>query len=207
MDGCYFFRKRKSGKHNDDPSGVIGAPIGQRAGGVDNTLLSSVYAISTDQPPAAVRPDPDTVVRRLLLQYRAEGTVVAREIGRVEQYRLLLGGASEDFATKPQESYDATSLLADLKVAEEVCRGLVAPSSSDHPGWSTILPAGPSETSANIQFLIQRILGIPTANIDNDRLTSLGQILDSAREGGTYTLNSYIPVCASLVIDADALFL
>lgn len=207
LEGCYFFRKRKPGQAGPATSGVIGAPIGQKAGGVDSTLLASVHAITTDQPPAAVRPDPDVMVRRLLLQYREEGSVVAREIGRVEQYRLLLGGASEDFATKPQESYDATSLLAKLKVAEEVCRGLVAPNSTEHPGWETILPASVDDTSSNIVFLVQRIIGIPTSQISDETVSDLGQILDTARENGRYTENSYIPVCAALVIDANALLL
>lgn len=208
--GCYFFRTRKT---NSDGAvgaltrGVIGVPIGERAGAVDVSALGSIHALSTIHPPAAVRPDPDTMVRQLLLEYRDEGATVAQEIGRVEQYRMLLGGASDDFAIAPQDSYDATSMLAELKVAEEVCRGLVAPTSDHHGSWATILPAAPADYPVNIKFLAQRILGVPSDQVSDATLASLKGILDTARVGGAYTEASYVPVCATLIIDADALLL
>ena len=206
LQSCFFFKKRSA---DDDSStqSVIGAPLGDRAGSAIPERLSEIYAISSPYAPAAVRPDPDTMVRQLLLQYREPSATVAREIGRVEKFRLLLGGASEDFSTPAQESYDATSLLATMKVAEEVCLGLVAPTSSIHGSWTTILPAPPSDVVNNVRFLVQRITGIPSADISAESQSALVTIADAAKVSGAYTNNSYVPVCAALVMDAEALLL
>lgn len=203
LASCYFFRKRDTG--GEETSGLAVDSIGNRAGGLDREALDRVHAIATDYSPAALRPDPDLVVRQLLLQYRDEGSTVARQIGEVESYRLLLGGANEDFSVAPQESYDATSLLANLKVAEEICEGLVAPTAREHPGWESILPAVPSDTSTNLAFLAQRILGLPLSHVGDDVIGSLDSILNTALDNGQITERSYIPVCATLVLDARAL--
>jgi hypothetical protein len=207
LGGCYFFRKKSTGKQAQSVAAgaVIGQSIGNRAGGANEQALQEVYGVSSDVPPAAIRPDPDTVVRNLLLQYREQGATVAREIGRVEQYRLLLGGATEDFSKPPQDSYDATSLLAIYQVAEEVCVGLVAPDSR-HPGWQTILPHAVSDVRANIGFLTQRITGQPTEMISDETLNGLEEILE-AQSDGAVELADYVPVCAALVVDAEALLL
>lgn len=207
--GCYFFRKRKTGSHanNSDIPSILSKPMGSRAGGINEQALASLHAIDTTHAPASVRPDPDVFVRRLLLQYRSSGATLAREIGRVEQYRLLLGGASEDFVTKPSLTYDATSLLAELKVAEELCQGLVAPDATKHPGWETILPNPPSDFEKNIRFLAQRLIGIHSGEIADSTLTTLRGILDTAKVDNVYTASSYIPVCTTLVVDAQALLL
>ncbi|MFW7381707.1 MAG: hypothetical protein ACOH5I_23060 [Oligoflexus sp.] len=204
--GCYFFRKR-SVQDEGNGAGVVGESLGARAGGVDALALAEVHSITTPHPPAGIRPDPDLFVRQLLLQYREEGSVVAREIGRVENYRILLGGANVDFTITAQESYDATSLLAKLKVASEVCEGLVAPDSDRHPGWNSILPGEPHDVETNLRFLIQRITGIPSQEIPVEMMESLNLILDTSLEDGQYVWASYIPVCATLVIDAGALML
>jgi hypothetical protein len=207
LSGCYFFRKRKAGEQSQSVAAgaVIGRAMGARAGSIDEQALQDLYALSTDIPPAAIRPDPDTVVRQLLLQYRGEGSTVAREIGRVEQFRLLLGGATEDFSKPPQDTYDATSLLAIYQVAEEVCVGLVAPDNR-HPGWSSILPHGASDVEPNIRFLAQRITGLPTSEISDESLDLLHDIFTTARAGAT-DYADYVPVCAALVVDAEALLL
>ncbi|MCX6128445.1 MAG: hypothetical protein NTX25_05190, partial [Proteobacteria bacterium] len=161
--GCYVFRKKsvKDSSRQGSATALLGSSLGEKAGEINTEALQSVYAVTTSHAPAGVRPDPDTFVRELLLQYREQGAVVAREIGRVEQYRMLLGGANNNFSIVPQESYDATSLLAELKVSEEVCRGLVDPDKNLQSGWESILPADPSDTSSNIHFLAQRLTGIP----------------------------------------------
>lgn len=179
---------------------------GGRAGGLDEALLTAVHSVATEQPPAAIRPDPDTHIRILLRQYREEGSVIAQEIGRVEDYRALLGGASEDFSKAPQLTYDSTSLLAVQKVAEDVCEGLVAPTSR-HSGWETILPAAPEETDANLKFLAQRLIGLPSNEIGSSVIAALDEILRLSLEEGEVTLRSYIPVCVALSIDAEALLL
>ena len=207
LTSCYFFRKRKPGSESTQ-SGVVGESLGVRAGGVDETGLATLYALTTSHPPAAIRPDPDTMVRNLLLEYRDQGSLVAREIGRVESYRLLLGGASQDFTITPQETYDATSLLAKLKVAEEICEGLVAPTEDEHPGWDTILPADPSNTSTNVLYLAQRLLGVPSSTIDSTTISNLNGILATATEDdGSFSNSSYVPVCATLILDANSLLL
>lgn len=206
LEGCYFFRKRDTGEE-ESTTVATGQPLGPKAGGINEAALAQLHAITTTHAPAGVRPDPDTVVRRLLLQFRAPGATVAREIGRVEQYRLLLGGASDDFVKKPSQTYDATSLLAMLKVSEEVCVGLVDPNAEQHPGWNSILPAGPDQTDSNLAFLVQRLLGIPSADVSADMVASLASILDAAQVDGAYTYTSYVPVCATLLVDAQALLL
>lgn len=206
LEGCYFFRKKGTGE-DDTTATVAGQSLGPKAGGVNEAALAQLHAIATSHAPAGVRPDPDTVVRRLLLQFRTPGATVAREIGRVEQYRMLLGGASEDFVKKPSETYDATSLLAMLKVSEEVCIGLINPNVEQHPGWTSILPAAPDQVDANLSFLSQRLLGIPSGEVSSTMLTSLASILETAQVDGTYQHSSYVPVCATLLVDAQALLL
>lgn len=179
---------------------------GGKAGALDAALLESVHSQTSQRAPAAIRPDPDTYIRALLRQYREEGPLIAREIGRVEDFRPLLGGANEDFSKSPQETYDATSLLAVQKVSDEVCRSLIAPD-GDHPGWRTILPAPVGDVSANIRFLAQRFIGLPSSQISSESLNALEVILNDARVNGQVTLESYVPVCVALSIDAEALLL
>lgn len=220
MTGCYivnFFKKKSRGNDEttDDFNGsVLGQPLGDKAGAANEAALQAVYAATTSHAPAALRPDPDLFVRRLLREYRPEGATIARQIGEVEQFRLLLGGASEDFAKTPQETYDATSLLAVHKVAEVVCRGLVAPNPWEHEGWSTILPYPADQDDANVTWLAQRIIGKPSASIAPEKIRALLAIM--AAEAPFITENwwandnpfvKYIPVCATLALDAEALYL
>jgi hypothetical protein len=210
--GCYFFdffnSSTKSGSGGAVDGGtVLGRSLGNHAGGVDEAALASVYAATSSHAPAAIRPDPDLYARRMLLQYREEGSTVARQIGAIESYRTLLGGASEDFIKKPQEEYDATSLLATYKVAESVCTGLVNPNASEHPGWESILPAEPTEIDTNLKFLAQRFLGRPAAKIEPEIIDSLRSILEGSNTSGALTNATYVPVCAMLALDAEALFL
>ena len=208
MAGCYFFRKKKaSSAEETTTASVLGTPIDDQASGPDELALQELYAITSQHEPAAIRPDPDQFVRRILLQYRSEGATIAREIGRVEQYRILLGGASEDFSTTPQETYDATSLLAIYKVSEEICRGLVAPDDWNHPGWATILPHGVTNVQGNVTWLAQRMIGKPTADIDASIITSLVNIVETGRAGESHTQEHYIPACATLLLDAESLLL
>jgi len=212
MTGCYFVDFFKESKltgrgGSEENSGLLGQSIGSKANGVNEAALSALYDISTTVPPAAIRPDPDLFARRMLLQYRSEGSTVARQIGSIESYRTLLGGASEDFQKVPQEEYDATSLLATYKVAEVVCEGLVNPNSNSHPGWESILPADVSDWDTNISFLAQRFIGRPSSKIDSSIITALKTIMDENHSGGSYTNSSYVPVCAALALDAESLFL
>lgn len=179
---------------------------GSKALGVNEALLNQVHTTTSERAPAAIRPDPDTYIRNLLRQYRTEGPVIAQEIGRVEDYRPLLGGANEDFSKVPQLTYDSTSLLAVQKVSAEICEGLVAPSAR-HQGWESILPAAPDSVDANLRFLAQRFIGLPSAQIADDVIADLREILDLSTDDGRVTYQSYIPVCVALTIDAEALYL
>lgn len=208
LSGCYFFRKKNAGSSEESTtSTVLGQPITDSAGGPDEAALQELYLVTSSYEPAAIRPDPDQFVRKLLLQYRDEGATVAREIGRVEQYRILLGGANEDFSTTPQLTYDATSLLATYKVSEEICRGLVAPDAWNHPGWATILPNGIDQAEANVSWMAQRFLGKPSEDIPSEVVTSLVAITETARSGEEWTYEHYIPACATLLLDAESLLL
>ena len=208
LQSCYFFRDRETGVNEASETTEVagGGVLGSRAGGSDN-LLAQVHSTLTERPPASVRPDPDVFVRRLLLQHREVGTIVARQIGRVEQYRSLLGGASVDFSVAPQESFDATSLLASFKVAEEVCTSLVDPNEGEHPGWETILPTVASDSDTNIRFLAQRFLGIPSGEIPPEVMESLRNVYNSAATGAGPNNAQYVLVCAALLMDAGSLLL
>lgn len=209
LSGCYlydFFSKDQ--KHDSSQVGSnLGAPIGAKAGSIDESALETVYATSAGIPPAAIRPDPDMYARWALRQYRTEGSTIARAIGSLEGYRVLLGGASQDFQKKPQTNYDATSLLSNLKVAEQICYGLIAPDSRNHDDWDSILPADPSQWESNIRYLAQRFLGKPSSEIDAEVITDLKAILDAYNDNGVLDLTDYIPVCTTLSLDAEALLL
>lgn len=212
--GCgffdYFKMKKSSGtsaNYGTDVE-VYGYDLGPKAGGRDLSALNTIWSISTAYAPAAIRPDPDMYVRRLLRQYRSEGTTVARNIGLVEAYRPLLGGASQDFVTLPQETYDATSLLAMMLVAETACKGLVDPNSTDHPGWTTILPAAAADTDTNLKFLAQRFIGRPSSKIDASVITKLKALMYAANSNSTnYSTTSYVAPCTALALDGEALLL
>jgi hypothetical protein len=200
-----FFAKKKSKSSASPISGAMGQPPGGRAGTQDDAALAALYEVASAHAPAPIRPDPDNYVRQLLRQYHPEGITIAQQIARVEAYRTLLGGASEDFSVPPQLTYDATSLLASIKVAEEICTSLVAPNANDHRDWVSILPYQPSETTENVRYLAQRFIGIPSAEISESVLTALLESLEL--ENGNVTYESYIPVCMTLAVDVEALLL
>lgn len=215
LSGCYiynFFKDESDVSSSSESSAVLsgvvlGRSLGARTTGLDEAALAEVHATGTIHPPAPIRPDPDTFIRLMLRNYRTEGMTLARQIGSIEDYRDLLGGANEDFSKDASKEYDATSLLATMKVAERVCEGLVSPNAWEHEGWSTILPADPSDWETNISFLAQRFIGLPSSRIDSSVITELRAILDGFDEDGTYTLESYVPVCTALALDAEALYL
>ncbi len=209
VSGCFVIEKDKtsSGGKSGATGEVLGASLGDHAGVENPPALDAIHAMATTHAPAPVRPDPDLIVRQTLLQYRDTGSTVAREIGRVEQFRMLLGGANATFTVAPQEGYDSTSILAQLKVAEELCKSLVNPNGNDQPGWSSILVADPSDTDTNVKFLMQRMLGIPAARIDATSVADLKSIIDDAKVKGKITRASYVPACATLMLDAEGLLL
>lgn len=204
---CNFRTKAKSLVDTVDAIDPDLSQLGAKAFGADETILTTVRDVTTSIAPAAVRPDPDLYAKRLLKQYRSDGVVMAREIGGTEPFRALLGGASEDFKTSPQETYDATSLLANQKVAEDVCEALVAPNSSEHPGWQTVLPGAAREVDANLKFLAQRFLGKPSSDISQDVIDALTEIVNTAANGAQVSFTHYIPACVMLSMDAEALLL
>jgi hypothetical protein len=221
MSGCYvvdFFSDDSAEKSSDGGGAVIGSVIGRslggRAGGADEAALSAIRSISTSHPPAAVRPDPDLYLKRMLRQYRPEGEVLARLVGKMQPYRLLLGGASQDFAKAPQESYDATSMLAVAKVAEEACWALVAPYASEHADWQTILPFKSDQETENLAWLAARMLGRPEEVIATENIEELLEIMRleepyMAAVAGSRNNNfaKYVPACTTLALDAEAMFL
>lgn len=208
LSGCFFFKKKHAGSAVEETAeAVLGKSLGQKALGPDYDELESIYGLVSEHPPAAIRTDPDTYARQMLLQFREEGTVVARAIGQIEPYRILLGGASTDFSKPPQETYDATSLLAAMAVADIICQALVAPNSTDHPGWDTILPQPPSRVESNITYLAQRILGIHSSDISGETIDAMIDIFDTANSDGSEDFDDYVPVCVALQLDADALLL
>ena len=202
-EGCYFLQERKFPlKEAASSDAVLGLPLGEKAGGPDENGLQELYLLKTAIPPAALRPDPDLYARQRLREYRAEGKTIAKLIGDIEPYRPLLGGASEDFRTVPAETYDATSLLAVGKVAENICRALVDPNASEHPGWGTILPYDPTDFRGNLRVLAQKITGMPAAEVSDATLDALQDLMDADGLKGTA---AYVTPCVALLIDANSL--
>lgn len=200
---CYFLGERKfPQKEAASSEGVLGLPLGEKAGGPDEAALAELYKNKSDVPPAAIRPDPDLFARQRLREFREEGKTVAKLIGDIEPYRPLLGGASDDFRTVPAENYDATSLLAMQKVAEEICRALVAPKGRQHPGWETILTAPAENHRENIKSLAQRITGLPSSQISDTTLDALEDLLEQDGESG---YEAYVSPCIALMVDASSL--
>lgn len=120
---------------------------------------------------------------------------------------MLLGGASDDFTTEPQHTYDATSLLANLKVVEEICVALVDPNRYRHGDWQTILPADPSDTATNISNLYMRLVGVPASRVPADDVTELTGILTEAATGAdAYELEHYVPVCTAVLLNSQMLY-
>ncbi len=215
VSSCYIinFFKRDNNSSSDSAtlSGTVaGQSLGNRAGGVNEAALALVYAESTTHFPAAIRPDPDTYVRQLLKQYHEPSATIARQVGSIEEFRLLLGGATEDFNKDAQKTYDATSLLTTFAVAQEICVGLVSPNTWNHSGWSTILPYPASNEDSNVRWLAQRFIGKKTNDISETKITALIAIMDSEESHVEYSsgdYDKYIPVCAALAMDAEALLL
>lgn len=204
-----FFTRKRSGAEDSESAGfeVLGDDLGPKAGGRNEGALAAVYAVSADKAPAAVRTDPDLLARRLLKQFRSDGTTMARVVGRVENYRELLGGASADFLTAPATTYDATSVLATIKVAEEVCRALVAPTSWEHPGWSSILPNPLADVRNNLVFLQQRVTGVSTSKIPSSKIDALQTLLNNANSDNILDGNDYVAPCTAVVVDAQAMLM
>lgn len=211
LQSCYllnfFNRKHNADEGGGDASEVLGDNLGAKAGGRDEAALASVYAVPSVKSPAAVRPDPDVFARRLLRQFRAEGTTLARVIGDVENYRVLLGGATLDFSTAPANGYDATSVLATMKVAEEICKALVSPNSWQHPGWSTILPNPVTDVRSNLVFLVQRISGIKSSEVSEQKISQLELILTNAQGSDDLSAEAYVDPCTAVVLDAQAMLM
>lgn len=212
-----FFSGRSGGSGGSSSASsnvpdVIGQALPGRANEFDRALLDSAHGVTSIYPPAAIRPDADTYARNLLLQYRDKGDTVARVIGDTEGYRLLLGGASIDFQKTPQTEYDATSLLANLTVAGEICTALVAPEPWAHPGWQTVLPYDVQDLEANLNFLTQRFLGISTADISETKIDSLKNLVNTHKEASeianmSYQFEDYVPACIALALDVESLLL
>jgi hypothetical protein len=211
LNSCYMFDFMKRKHQNDSSEGssleVLGDDLGAKAGARDEAALAAVYAVPAVKLPAAIRPDPDLLARRLLRQFRPEGATLARVIGDVENYKLLLGGASQDFSTAPASGYDATSVLAAMKVAGHVCEGLVAPTGWEHPGWSTILPSAVGDVRTNLQFLAQRILGVSSSTISSSKLDVLEDLFESSNTDNVLNFDDYIAPCTALVLDAQAMLM
>lgn len=199
--GCWLFKSRSDGDGSgSEVAAVLGGSLGSRAKDADESWLDSLRQIDAAAPPAPIRLDPDLHGRRLLRRFRPEGLAIAQAVSTIEAFRPLLGGASVDFKTTPQESFDATSLLAHRKVMESLCESLVAPSQS---GWQTILPAPISDSDTNLDYLAVQILGLPEDRIAAESREVARSVLGPESEG----LRRYILPCVALALDAEALFL
>ncbi len=209
MNSCYFFREDSvdSGEDKVAPSGVIGGPIAT-ASGSDSNDLAEIYAIRGEgRLASSVRPDPDTYIVNLLAQFRDRDFTFARVIGRLDAYRSLLGGANEDFTVIPTKTYDATSLLAHMNVAEEVCYGMVYPNEWYHGDWETLLPYPAVSSTENINYMIKSFAGLREADIEAEDISLLSEILSAAQASDDLTYEHYVPVCTAILLDVNYLLL
>jgi hypothetical protein len=211
LQSCYivdFFNHKSndgSGDGEDDPNVVLGLALPAKAGGRDEDILKEVYATPAKVAPASVRPDPDTFAKLSLRQFRSESATLARQIGKIEAYKLLLGGAPRNFSTPPSETYDATSVLATMRVAEELCRALVSPTGSDHQGWQSVLPEPASKRNENLRWLLQRFTGLESSKISSDQISALEKIME--KDSGEYQSEDYVMPCVAIYLDARAMML
>ena len=201
------FACRKGKSSSDAALEALTQGLGDKAGTVDEVALASVHSVSTSTPPAALRPDPDLFARRLLRQFHPDDANGVKAIGSLEDFRPLLGGASLDFRTVPQETYDATSLLALVQVAKQVCTFVVNPNENEYPGWKSVLPYAPDKISENILFLSAKIKGMPDSRINQSVIDKLVNITKSAVGKGGIGYADYQSACTYLAIDAEALYL
>jgi len=178
-----------------------------KAGTEITGALAQVHSSSLVSAPAGVRPDPDLFARRLLKLFRSDGNTFARQLGQIEEYRLMLGGASDAFRTVPQSGYDSTSLLTLQKVAQLICVSVVAPSPSLHPGWESVLPNPPSEVELNIRFLMSRMLGLKESALNASSVAELSELVTAFSDSGVVTNESYVNACTALSLDGEALLL
>lgn len=199
-------RKKTSLLEETGGSGTDTIPF-EKAGDADTTALSLVHTKSFASAPAPVRPDPDLYARRLLRQFRTDGNTLARQLGLVEQYRLMLGGATDDFRTVPQDSYDATSLLTLQKVAQEICIALVSPNPSVHAGWQSVLPEAPENVTANVRWLMRKMHAVPDASLSSSAVTELVEMVQADAVKGVIVASSYVTACTAMALDAEALLL
>lgn len=179
----------------------------EKAGEADTSALAQVHAEAFASAPAPIRPDPDLYARRLLRQFRSDGNTLARQLGLVEQYRLMLGGATDDFRTVPQDSYDATSLLTLQAVAQEICIALVAPDPSVHFGWQSVLPEVPENVTANVRWLMRKMHAVPDASLSGSAVGELVEMVQADAVKGVIVAASYITACTAMAMDAEALLL
>ena len=156
---------------------------------------------------SSVRPDPDTYIINLLSQFRTQDFTFARVIGRLDEYRSLLGGANEDFTVIPTTTYDATSLLAHMNVAQEVCYGLVYPNEWYHGEWETLLPNPVDSTSDNITFMLKSFVGLRDEDIDADDLSLLNEIFSLSQGSDEISFEHYVPVCTAILLDVNYLLI
>ncbi|MEY2987337.1 MAG: hypothetical protein RJB13_858 [Pseudomonadota bacterium] len=207
--GVFFFSgcKLKRTLIEDSAAPVLDEVPFAKAGGEIGATLTQVHGSSFQSAPAAVRPDPDLFARRLLKLFRPDGNTFARQLGQVEEYRLMLGGASDDFRTVPQSGYDSTSLLTLQKVARLICVSIVAPNSSQHPGWVSVLPNPPSEVGPNVKFLMSRMLGLNESALNISSVSELTELVNAFAEDGVVIDLSYVNACTAIALDGEALLL
>jgi hypothetical protein len=209
LNSCYFFREDSvdSGAEKVTPSGVIGGPIAS-AGGADSADLAQIYSIrGAGRQASSVRPDPDTYIVNLLSQFREQDFTFARVIGRLDAYRSLLGGANEDFTTIPTKTFDATSLLAHMNVAEEVCYAMVYPNEWYHGEWETLLPQPAANASENITYMLKSFVGLRDSDIEAEDISLLSEIFSLAQASDDLSLEHYVPVCTAILLDINFLLL
>lgn len=181
-------------------------PFAKAGSEVENSL-NDLRANAFQSAPAAVRPDPDLFARRLLKQFRPDGNTMARQLGKIEQFRLMLGGATDDFRTVPQNGYDSTSLLTLQKVAHLICTSLVDPDPSEHPGWENVLPNASSEIALNIKFLMSKILGLSESSLNPTSVSELSDMVTELKASGLDVTESYVYACTAIALDGEALLL
>jgi hypothetical protein len=169
--------------------------LGDKALGAQDFYLQQIRSTSASLAPALIRPDPDLVMKNLLKSMTPNNLKLSKQLGVVEKYRLLLGGAPEDLSTSPQFNYDSTSLITIQSLSSTVCSYILSNSSFT---WSA------KDSQIGVSYLAQRITGLSSNSGEFQENISSWQALVPTTPN---SYSEYSNLCMTLMMDPYTLYL
>ncbi len=168
--------------------------LGDKALGAQDFYLQQIRNTPAALAPALIRPDPDLVMKNLLKSMTPSNLKLAKQLGIVEKYRLLLGGAPEDLSTLPQSNYDSTSLITIQALSSIVCTYILNNNSFT---WSA------KDSNTGVSYLAQRITGLSSNSDEFQQNLSAWKGLVTT----TKSYSDYSSLCTTLMMDPYTLYL